>query len=87
MTGGPPGAAGEAWRRRHSISTVDGFGRPVDELAELVLFLFFSCFDLPSQAPNHLGKYGIYCDDRSDAVVVVCLEKSFLAASIILNLL
>jgi hypothetical protein len=47
---------------------------------DFIYFLFFY-FDLPRRAPNHLGKYVICCDDRSEAVVVARLGKSFLTAS------
>ena len=41
-------------------------------------FYLFFCFSI---LIYHLRKYVIYCDDRSEAVVVARLGKSFLTAS------
>jgi len=44
-------------------------------------FLFLFYFYLPRRAPNRLGKYDIYRDDGSEAVVVARLGKPIPTAS------
>jgi hypothetical protein len=49
---------------------MDGLGGPIDGLGGPIRGLFFkkNLFDLPRQAPNRLGKCGIYRDGDPEAV-------------------
>ena len=63
---------------RGAAATADGIAGPMMGSPGFSLYYFFY---LPRRAPNRLGKYGIYRDDWSEAVVVDRLGKPILTAS------